>query len=415
MCQKEKNNEYFLSNNTYGCAPFCSNESIFFNLILKTPYENTKENCLIFFRNYSKNIIITKRDLFKTMVNELILSQLSNKSLEANNNSESLYLIRICIKYYSRNNIINALYDFILEKDEINNNNNIIAFAEKKEENKLDLIDEESLLSINSSNNKKRKNNGNLLGKKRKVEMNNEDIQDMNNNNKKNKIDDLIEIPEEKKEKKENSNIKKEKIEDDNDIIYNNSNNNNNNVKIKKEKEDFFKRSFFFEENEDIKFRLRNRNKSLGLKRLTKKNSSFNSLSHRKKRELSFSREKYSLPVHKKEEKKNEKKLEENNLRSHLIKKNGKIISYKIMKYQNSHSKKINFLCNNEKCRGKGVYLMDKSIFKETEKHNFKYSHVTAVRLKNYYDMLIKDKNCDGYQILKNGEFIKDKKVIYIK
>ena len=271
------------------------------------------------------------------------------------------------------------------------------------------------MLSINSSNNKKRKNNGNLLGKKRKVEINNEDIQDMNNNNKKNKIDDVIEIPEEKKEKRENSNIKKEKIEDDNDIIYNNSNNNNNNVKIKKEKEDFFKRSFFFEENEDIKFRLRNRNKSLGLKRLTKKNSSFNSLSHRKKRELSFSREKYSLPVHKKEEKKNEKKLEENNLRSHLIKKNGKIISYKIMKYQNSHSKKINFLCNNEKCRGKGVYLMDKSIFKETEKHNFKYSHVTSARLKNYYDMLIKDKNCDGYQILKNGEFIKDKKVIYIK
>ena len=130
---------------------------------------------------------------------------------------------------------------------------------------------------------------------------------------------------------------------------------------------------------------------------------------------MSFSREKYSLPVHKKEEKKNEKKLEENNLRSHLIKKNGKIISYKIMKYQNSHSKKINFLCNNEKCRGKGVYLMDKSIFKETEKHNFKYSHVTSARLKNYYDMLIKDKNCDGYQILKNGEFIKDKKVIYIK
>ena len=395
MSQQEINNELPLSNNSYACAPFCTNESIFFQLILNTSYENTKENCLIFLRNYSKKIIITKRDLFKTIITELILTQRSNKSLENNNNLESLYLIRTFINNYSMNNIINALYDFITEKDEININKII---NEKKE----DFIDEQSIMnqsmmSIKSSVNKKKKNS-NFLSKKRKIDLN-EDIKDILNN-KKNKNNEDIKIKEEKFD---------ENDKDINNILYK-----DNHVKIKTEKDDFFKKSFFFEENDDYKTKLRNRNKSLGLKNISKYNlRNFISLS-RKKRQFSFSKEK--SPVHKKKEKENKiLKLDEENLRSHIIKIKDMIISYKIMKYQNHNSKKIIYLCNNEKCKGKGVYLIEKNIFKETEKHNFKFAHNISVKLKNFKDMLLKEKTCDGYQILKNDEFIKDKKVIYLK
>ena len=395
MSQQEINNELPLSNNSYACAPFCTNESIFFQLILNTSYENTKENCLIFLRNYSKKIIITKRDLFKTIITELILTQRSNKSLENNNNLESLYLIRTFINNYSMNNIINALYDFITEKDEININKII---NEKKE----DFIDEQSIMnqsmiSINSSVNKKKKNS-NFLSKKRKIDLN-EDIKDILNNKKNKNIEDIK--------------IKEEKF-DENDKDINNILYKDNHVKIKTEKDDFFKKSFFFEENDDYKTKLRNRNKSLGLKNISKYNlRNFISLS-RKKRQFSFSKEK--SPVHKKKEKENKiLKLDEENLRSHIIKIKDMIISYKIMKYQNHNSKKIIYLCNNEKCKGKGVYLIEKNIFKETEKHNFKFAHNISVKLKNFKDMLIKEKTCDGYQILKNDEFIKDKKVIYLK
>ena len=106
----------------YACAPSYSNESVFFNLILNTNYENTKENCVIFFKNYSKNIIISKRDLFRNIINELTLSQISNKGVSDNSN-ESIYLIRTCIKKYSRNNIINALYDFICQNEDNDVNN----------------------------------------------------------------------------------------------------------------------------------------------------------------------------------------------------------------------------------------------------------------------------------------------------
>ena len=58
---------------------------------------------------------------------------------------------------------------------------------------------------------------------------------------------------------------------------------------------------------------------------------------------------------------------------------------------------------------------MDKNIFKETEKHNFKLNHFIAPKNTNIKKLLIKDKSCDGYQLLKNDKIIKDKKVIYIK
>jgi hypothetical protein len=244
----------------------------------------------------------------------------------------------------------------------------------------------------------KKKKNSNFLSKKRKIDLN-EDIKDILNN-KKNKNNEDIKIKEEKFD---------ENDKDINNILYK-----DNHVKIKTEKDDFFKKSFFFEENDDYKTKLRNRNKSLGLKNISKYNlRNFISLS-RKKRQFSFSKEK--SPVHKKKEKENKiLKLDEENLRSHIIKIKDMIISYKIMKYQNHNSKKIIYLCNNEKCKGKGVYLIEKNIFKETEKHNFKFAHNISVKLKNFKDMLLKEKTCDGYQILKNDEFIKDKKVIYLK
>ena len=379
MSKQEINNELLISNDSYACAPSYDNESLLFNMVLNTNYENTKENCLIFLRNYSRLLITTKRDLYKILINGLISINSSSKSTEEKENLNSF--TRLILNKYTMNNIINALYDFISEKDEIVNINNII--EEKKEEDKIDLNDEESIMnqslnSINSSVNKKKKNLT-FISKKRKRDIN-EDIQ------------------------YNNKNEKEESDENDKD----------NNIKIIKEKDDIFKRSSLFEENDNYNIKLRNRNKSLGLKNVSKYNlRNIVSLSG-KKRQFSFSNEKDS--INRKKEKENKPiKLEEGNLRSHIIKKKGMILSYKMMKYQNRHSKKIYYLCNNEKCRGKGVYLIEENIFKETEKHNFKFPHNTAYKLKNIKEMLMNDKNCVGLQMLKNDEFIKDKKVVFLK
>ena len=379
MSKQEINNEFLISNDSYACAPSYDNESLLFNMVLNTNYENTKENCLIFLRNYSRLLITTKRDLYKILINGLISINSSSKSTEEKENLNSF--TRLILNKYTMNNIINALYDFISEKDEIVNINNII--EEKKEEDKIDLNVEESIMnqssnSINSSVNKKKKNLT-FLSKKRKRDIN-EDIQ------------------------YNNKNEKEESDENDKD----------NNIKIIKEKDDIFKRSSLFEENDNYNIKLRNRNKSLGLKNVSKYNlRNIVSLSG-KKRQFSFSNEKDS--INRKKEKENKPiKLEEGNLRSHIIKKKGMILSYKMMKNQNRHSKKIYYLCNNEKCRGKGVYLIEENIFKETEKHNFKFPHNTAYKLKNIKEMLMNDKNCDGLQMLKNDEFIKDKKVVFLK
>ena len=385
MSKQEINNELLMPNNSYACAPSCDNASLLFNLVLNTNYEDTKENCLIFLRNYSKHIIITKRNLYKILINGLIMNQCSNKSKENIKILDSF--TRLFLDKYSMNNIINALYDFISERDEIN------IIEEKKEEFIINKNDEESIMnqslnSINSSVNKKKKNKT-FLRKKRKPDLN-EVIEDICDND---------------KNEQEDIEIKKGELD---------ANDKDNDVKIIKEKVDKFKRSSLFEQNDDYNIRLRNRNKSLGLKNVPKYNlRNLVSLSG-KKRQFSFSNDKNSM--HRKKEKENDSiKLEEENLRSHIIKKNGMILSYKIMKYQNCHSKKIYYMCNNEKCRGKGVYLIEKNIFKEMEKHNFKFPHNTAFKLKNLKEKLMKDKNCDGLQMLKNGEFIKDKKVIFLK
>ena len=96
------------------CPPvYAEDYSLFFNLILGTKFENSKDNCLQFLRNYSKNIFLPKRQLFMFLINELTLNKINDNSSKGLGNNESIYLIRQLIKKYSRNNIINALYDFI--------------------------------------------------------------------------------------------------------------------------------------------------------------------------------------------------------------------------------------------------------------------------------------------------------------
>ena len=438
----------------YACAPSYSNESVFFNLILNTNYENTKENCVIFFKNYSKNIIISKRDLFRNIINELTLSQISNKAVNDNSN-ESIYLIRTCIKKYSRNNIINALYDFICqnEDNDVNNkeipiinslsttndhssiekivdvhvdveNKEEIKDKDKKEKHQEENIINQGIMNNNNNSKNKKKKNGNLLKKKRKHDVRNENenipntekkrknstnedktCAEVNNVVNNNNIDSNINTNPNVTYENNKITIKKEIILEENDE----NNVNNESLKIKQEKDDFFKKSFVFyeKEKEEYKIKLRQRNKSHN-----NKNPNFiNALPDNINKKNSFSAGK------KIRKKNNIKKINEKNIRSHLIKINGIVVSYNMDKSEkNNDNNNIVFLCNNNLCKGKGIYLTDKNIFKETEKHNFKkYTHVIAHKNKNLRDELLKDKNCDGYQILKNDRKIKDKKVIYLK
>ena len=438
----------------YACAPSYSNESVFFNLILNTNYENTKENCVIFFKNYSKNIIISKRDLFRNIINELTLSQISNKGVNDNSN-ESIYLIRTCIKKYSRNNIINALYDFICQNEDDNVNNKEIPIInslsttndhssiekivdvdvdvenkeeikdkDKKEKNQEENIINQGIINNNNNSKNKKKKNGNLLKKKRKHDVRNENeyipntekkrknstnedktCAEVNNVVNNNNIDSNINTNPNVTYDNNKITIKKEIILEENDE----NNVNNESLKIKQEKDDFFKKSFVFDEKEkeEYKIKLRQRNKSLN-----NKNPNFiNALPDNINKKNSYSAGK------KIRKKNNIKKINEKNIRSHLIKINGIVVSYNMDKSEkNCDNNNIVFLCNNNLCKGKGIYLTDKNIFKETEKHNFKkYTHVIAHKNKNLRDELLKDKNCDGYQILKNDRKIKDKKVIYLK
>ena len=143
------------------CAPIHSDDSIFFNLILNSNYENTKENCLLFLRNYSKQILYTKRDIFRIIINELTLGENANQDIR---NDESIYLIHQIIKKYSRNNIINALYDFISVNEGENENENNLINKEKNTNNSSSTND----LSNDKSQNHERGQSINKNNKKRK-------------------------------------------------------------------------------------------------------------------------------------------------------------------------------------------------------------------------------------------------------
>lgn len=102
-----------LSSNS--CPPCPSDDSLFFNLILGINYENTKENCYIFLKNYSRQYSYQRRDLFIIIINQLVTNEYPDKMAV---NNESVYLVRQLIKKYTKNNILNALYEFISEKEE---------------------------------------------------------------------------------------------------------------------------------------------------------------------------------------------------------------------------------------------------------------------------------------------------------
>ena len=77
------------------CPPvYTEDYSLFFNLILAIQFENTKENCLQFLKNYSKNLFLPKRQLFMFLINELTLNKINVNSSKGLDNNESIYLIR---------------------------------------------------------------------------------------------------------------------------------------------------------------------------------------------------------------------------------------------------------------------------------------------------------------------------------
>ena len=444
MCEDETSSSIdpLLSNNACACAPSYCNESIFFNLILNTEYENTKENCLIFLQNYSKHVILPKRDLFKNIINELTLSQFSKKEIN-NNNDESVYLIRIFIKKYSRYNIINALFDFISQNEnqdsEIDNNNNITndvinneiinsaeATNDVSSNDKIENVDNKEInenIEMKEDNKENEEVNINQSGSVYSDNIKPRKRKDINLLKKKRKFDGNNNIVLKESGKKSNINIKKEKFIEENSI--------SDEVKVKKEKDDFFNKSFYLDE--DYKNKLRNRPKSINMKySLKRKSQSPIPLQRKLRKPFSTSntrgRNKKFLDEILSEKSTNDKSninivnknekfdLEGQVLRSHLIKINGSIVSYNMKKYYNNSTKKVEFVCNNKECKGKGIYYTDKKTFKETEKHNFK-KIVHKVSFKHYLlkELLLKDDTCDGYQIIKNGKFIKDKKVVYLK
>ena len=75
------------------------------------------------------NIFIFSNILI-VLINELTLNEYPNKVI---GNDEFIYLVRQLIKKYSRNHIINALYDFISE-----NENNIAQYGAENDINSTD-------------------------------------------------------------------------------------------------------------------------------------------------------------------------------------------------------------------------------------------------------------------------------------
>ena len=208
-----------------GCPPASSEDSLFFNLILGTSYEDTKENCLLFLKNYSKNnMYYPKREIFKLLINELILNETSNKMGEGN---ESVYLMRQVIRKYSKNNILNALYDYISEKDNDffppildNNPSNTSADSSlNRLQNSQSERDSKSIINSNSSisqeikkkekleNGEYSQRNKNYLSRKRQLTKNNKKTEKKKNGKANKKLIKKV------KEKKENAQKEQEKAD----------------------------------------------------------------------------------------------------------------------------------------------------------------------------------------------------------
>ena len=485
-------------------SPPVSDDSIFFNLILGTNYENTKENCLQFLKNYSKYIFFPKREIFKMLINELTLNENSNKVIGTN---ESIYLLRQLIKKYSRNNILNAIYDFISEKeyDFISpaNENNLInstddssmnkllySQSEKDSKCELDLLKKTQVKKNEEEDEKQEliKQNGNinhqLLSKKRKL---NSSKKGMKKNKEKNKSKEkrkkypvkkkfrikkqIIKKKNENEEKKKEELEKQEKSEEKEKEIDSVRRTNEIkkeekeveigqkqvNIANKKEEEnDKMEEEEVNEDNYKNKLRKKLINKSKSDNNLTSKKSKKIIFSNIKEKRLLSAQKEILLENSEKASLYNSVKMpilenlkfktikdknqhdilsyfspkKDNSFNSHKKVSNGVkyschliknpkdkncAYSYKIKRYQGKLNQTIIFECNNKKCKAMGEYDIDKRIFTEKVSHNIAASsHKICSIFNNIRDILLKDPDCDGYQILKDGYYIKDKEIIFI-
>lgn len=471
--------------------PAFSEDSLFFNLILGTNYENTKDNCLQFLKNYSKNMFYPKREIFKILINELILNESSTKILDINENNECIYLMRQLIKKYSKTNIVNALYDYISEKENvffppvIDNNlnntsvesslnklqssqsekdsksvidNNINIFPDMikhevrsqsyvmKENNKIFLKKKRYPDSTRSKSNKNKNKNKIKNGKankklikkaKEKQRTCKKEKDNINDKYEEMKIENLeIEI------KKENTSSSKANNETEYQEITNNDekgrNNEENKDEGKKSKINSYKlklrnKSSNKSKTSDV-FKLKTEKKENVIKlkhpfsvekqnndelklyksmptSLMISNNNNNSNTKRDKNQMNIT----SYLNHQKI--KNEENTQiENQYTAHLVKIKEVIYSYKIKRHGGIKDNVIYFECNNRKCRGRAKYDIEKKIFQETVKHSIAtISHNISFLYYSMRDELLKDKDTDGYQILKDNSYIKDEEVVFLK
>ena len=471
--------------------PAFSEDSLFFNLILGTNYENTKDNCLQFLKNYSKNMFYPKREIFKILINELILNESSTKILDINENNECIYLMRQLIKKYSKTNIVNALYDYISEKENdffppvIDNNlnntsvesslnklqssqsekdsksvidNNINIFPDMikhevrsqsyvmKENNKIFLKKKRYPDSTRSKSNKNKNKNKIKNGKankklikkaKEKQRTCKKEKDNINDKYEEMKIENLeIEI------KKENTSSSKANNETEYQEITNNDEKGRNNeenkdegkkskinsyklklrnkssnksktsdvFKLKTEKKENvikLKHPFSVEKQNNDELKLY---KSMPTSLMISNNNNYSN-TQRDKNQMNIT----SYLNHQKI--KNEENTQiENQYTAHLVKIKEVIYSYKIKRHGGIKDNIIYFECNNRKCRGRAKYDIEKKIFQETVKHSIStISHNISFLYYSMRDELLKDKDSDGYQILKDNSYIKDEEVIFLK
>ena len=470
--------------------PAFSEDSLFFNLILGTNYENTKDNCLQFLKNYSKNMFYPKREIFKILINELILNESSTKMLDINENNECIYLMRQLIKKYSKTNIVNALYDYISEKENvffppvIDNNlnntsvesslnklqssqsekdsksvidNNINIFPDmikhevrsqsyvKKENNKFFLkkkrYPESTRSKSNKNKNKKKirkgKANKKLIKKaKEKQRTCKKEKDNINDKYEEMKIENLeIEI------KKENTSSSKANNETEYQEITNNDekgrNNEENKDEGKKSKINSYKlklrnKSSNKSKTSDV-FKLKTEKKENVIKlkhpfsvekqnndelKLYKSMPTSLMISNNNNSNTQRDKNKMNITSYLNHQKiKNEENTQiENQYTAHLVKIKEVIYSYKIKRHGGIKDNIIYFDCNNRKCRGRAKYDIEKKIFQETVKHSIStISHNISFLYYSMRDELLKDKDSDGYQILKDNSYIKDEEVVFLK
>ena len=470
--------------------PAFSEDSLFFNLILGTNYENTKDNCLQFLKNYSKNMFYPKREIFKILINELILNESSTKMLDINENNECIYLMRQLIKKYSKTNIVNALYDYISEKENdffppvIDNNlnntsvesslnklqssqsekdsksvidNNINIFPDmikhevrsqsyvKKENNKFfkkkKRYPESTRSKSNKNKNKKKIRNGKANKKlikkaKEKQRTCKKEKDNINDKYEEMKIENLeIEI------KKENTSSSKANNETEYQEITNNDekgrNNEENKDEEKKSKINSYKlklrnKSSNKSKTSDV-FKLKTEKKENVIKlkhpfsvekqnndelKLYKSMPTSLMISNNNNSNTQRDKNQMNITSYLNQQKiKNEEIAQnENQYTAHLVKIKEVIYSYKIKRHGGIKDNVIYFECNNRKCRGRAKYDIEKKIFQETVKHSIStISHNISFLYYSMRDELLKDKDSDGYQILKDNSYIKDEEVVFLK